>query len=95
MQVVVSVREGTAPLTQACLDTFHTITSFAELFQDDPDSPTPSPKKARVESEGEGKEMKGAEADTQNNGKEKDDKRADSTKDDEGSKGTAQNKSET
>lgn len=69
MRVVVSVREGTAPLTQACLDAFPTITSFAELLQDDPDAHASPPKKARVEAEGEEKEGKDAEAELEKNGK--------------------------
>lgn len=55
MRVILSVREGTVPLPQACLEVFSTITSFAELFQEDSDPP-PSPKRARVEAAEEGKE---------------------------------------
>ena len=75
MQVVVSVREGTAPLTQACLDSFCTITSFAELSQEDPDSKCSPPKKPRLEGEGKGVTGDG-EADGHKNGSEKEDKGA-------------------
>uniref|UniRef100_A0A0P4W9H4 Enolase-phosphatase E1 n=1 Tax=Scylla olivacea TaxID=85551 RepID=A0A0P4W9H4_SCYOL len=91
MRVVVSVREGTAPLTQACLDSFRTITSFAELSQEDPDSPTSSPKKARVEAEDEGKEVKGSgEADAHKNGSKMEGKGVAAKKDEEGDKEAVQ-----
>lgn len=76
MRVILSVREGTMPLPKACLDVFSTITSFAELFQEDSDSP-PSPKRARVEAAEEGKE---GEADTLDEAEERKVKEVDSKK---------------
>ncbi|XP_045135820.1 enolase-phosphatase E1-like [Portunus trituberculatus] len=90
MQVVVSVREGTTPLTQACLDSFYTITSFVELSQEDPDSTSPSPKKPRLEAKGEEEKVKGdGEADGHKNGSEKD--KGTATEKEEGGKEAVQN----
>ncbi|KAG0711162.1 Enolase-phosphatase E1 [Chionoecetes opilio] len=49
MRAVLSVRQGTAPLTQPC--PFPTIASFCELTQGDSDAPS-TPKRPRVEAEG-------------------------------------------
>ena len=83
MQVVVSVREGTETLTQASLDTYHTITSFSQLLQDAPDSPVSPLKKARMEAQDKGKEVKYGDVDTEKNGSEKDGERAPASKKDE------------
>lgn len=81
MRAILSVRQDTAPLSPASLDAFATITTFAELLQEDSDSP-PSAKKAKVEAAEEGK--KESEADTQ---KERNVKELDGKKEEEESKG--------
>lgn len=67
--VVLSVREGTAPLTPEDLAAFPTITSFRQLLEDD-DHSSSSTKQGRREQEEEKKKKQGPEEGDKEKGRE-------------------------